>query len=103
MRVSTAGSMKFSFGGYAYSEPSTRNSRKGGAVGLFWFSARPNWRCRREAYLRAIGRRDELISEGYDARRHHRNGPFFPVGDMRVTMIDRARSGFASRTERSRD
>jgi hypothetical protein len=27
----------------------------------------PNWRCRREEYLRAAGRRDELISEGYEA------------------------------------
>jgi hypothetical protein len=30
-------------------------------------NARPNWRCRRKAYLRGTGRRDELISEGYDA------------------------------------
>ena len=27
---------------------------------------RPNWRCRREEYLRATGRREELISEGYE-------------------------------------
>jgi hypothetical protein len=27
---------------------------------------RPSWRCRREEYLRATGRRDELISEGYE-------------------------------------
>ena len=30
-------------------------------------NARPNWRCRREKYLRATGRREELISEGYEA------------------------------------
>jgi hypothetical protein len=30
-------------------------------------NARPNWRCRREEYLRATGRREELISEGYEA------------------------------------
>jgi hypothetical protein len=30
-------------------------------------NAHPNWRYRREEYLRATGRRDELISEGYDA------------------------------------
>jgi hypothetical protein len=30
-------------------------------------NARPNWRCRREEYLRATGRREELISEGYQA------------------------------------
>ena len=30
-------------------------------------NARPNWRCRREKYLRATGRHDELISEGYEA------------------------------------
>jgi hypothetical protein len=29
-------------------------------------NSRPNWRCRREAYLRASGRRDELINEGYE-------------------------------------
>jgi hypothetical protein len=28
--------------------------------------SRPNWRCRREEYLRATGRREELISEGYE-------------------------------------
>ncbi len=28
---------------------------------------RPNWRRRREEYLRATGRWDELISEGYEA------------------------------------
>jgi hypothetical protein len=28
---------------------------------------RRNWRCRREEYLRATGRCDELISEGYKA------------------------------------
>jgi hypothetical protein len=28
---------------------------------------RPNWRCRREEYLRATGRRDQLIREGYEA------------------------------------
>ncbi len=27
---------------------------------------RPNWQYRREEYLRATGRRDELISEGYE-------------------------------------
>jgi hypothetical protein len=30
-------------------------------------NARPNWRCRREEYLRATGRRDQLINEGYEA------------------------------------
>jgi hypothetical protein len=30
-------------------------------------NARPNWRCRREEYLRATGRCDELINEGYEA------------------------------------
>jgi hypothetical protein len=30
-------------------------------------NARPNWRCRREEYLLATGRRDELINEGYEA------------------------------------
>jgi len=30
-------------------------------------NARLNWRCRREEYLRTAGRRDELISEGYEA------------------------------------
>ena len=30
-------------------------------------NARPNWRCRREEYLQATGRREELISEGYEA------------------------------------
>jgi hypothetical protein len=25
-----------------------------------------NWRCRREEYLRATARRDDLISEGYE-------------------------------------
>ena len=28
---------------------------------------RSDWRCRREEYLRRTGRRDELISEGYEA------------------------------------
>ena len=28
---------------------------------------RSDWRCRREEYLRATGRRDDLISEGYEA------------------------------------
>ena len=57
--------------------------------------ARPNWRCRREEYLRATGRREELISEGYEAAPRSPNGPFLPAGDMRFTKSDRARSGFA--------
>ena len=27
---------------------------------------RPNWRCRREEYLRATGRREELVRAGYE-------------------------------------
>ena len=46
VRVSTAGSMKFSFGGSGYSEPSARNRRNGGGSLLSWFGARPSWRCK---------------------------------------------------------
>jgi len=28
---------------------------------------RSDWRCRREEYLRASGRREDLISEGYES------------------------------------
>jgi hypothetical protein len=57
---------------------------------------RPNWRCRREEYLRAAGRRDELISEGYEDAPASVQWIVLPAGDMRTAKGLHARSRFAS-------
>ena len=45
---------------------------------------RPNWRCRREEYLRAAGRRDELISEGYEDAPPSAEWTVLPGGRHRI-------------------
>jgi len=58
-------------------------------------NARPNWRYRREEYLRATGRHDELINEGYEASPPSTQWMFFLAGDMLIAKSDLERAGFA--------